>query len=517
MKNNKLLITLSCLGVGLATQASAGTIDFQEHGSNIDLGPTTNFTVGSSSITASGFTTAGATSDLFAKLTSGNPNETGLGMNDDPTDHEINGTLFIQLNFSKLVPTTSAILDITSVQSGETATVYRTTTPGSLSGAIPITTLTADGTVDVTTWVNQGYLIDVTGGGGNPTGAGNVLIATLFACANSFSLTAPNPLPVCGSSGNQLTGPAGMATYAWSILSPPDWVITGGGNTQTVTYTAGASGPATFQLVVTDSDGCPATNQVTFGCNAPPPLLGCRVTGGSNKQLNTFQSQCVITPPPTFISHGGQVGAPHAGEAEFSPYSVCISGSWEHDRHLTQNSLVGVLKASGQGNEHDFDSLLCACLPCDTTPGAVGTVGSVCNPNDKNCGPLPSKAPANKICFSGVGDWTDTTGPKTIKAVFRVDVEDRSEGNSQSSAPPPDRYRIRIWLLGTPCHPFGPDSAAGLALRFAVSADAALIGSEATTEMLRDPSTAGSPDIDDGGDLTQGNEQIHPQTGATCP
>jgi hypothetical protein len=210
------------------------------------------------------------------------------------------------------------------------------------------------------------------------------------------------------------------------------------------------------------------------------------------------------------------VGASHAGETEFTPYSTCISGEWEHDRHLTQNSLVGVLHAAGNGNTHQFDSLLCACLPCDTSPAAVGKVGEICNPNDRICGPLPRKAPANKICFSGVGDYTDSNGQKTIKAVFRVDIEDRSEGNSQASSPPPDRYRIRIWLLGTDCRPFGPDSNDGLALRFAVSADAALIGSLATTENLRNPVVAGAPDIDDGGDMTQGNHQIHPETGSPC-
>lgn len=248
-----------------------------------------------------------------------------------------------------------------------------------------------------------------------------------------------------------------------------------------------------------------------------PAVGGCRVTGGSNKEVNNSQGPCVLTPPPTFVSHGGQVGASHAGETEFTPYSACISGEWQHNRHLKGNSLVGSFHAEGNGSTHDFDSLLCACLPCDEDPSAVGLVGDVCNPNSRICGPLPSKAPANKICFSGVGDYSDTNGQKTIKAVFRVDVEDRSEGNSPSSKPPPDRYRIRIWLLGTDCRPYGPDSTDGLALRFYVSADASLIGSLATTEDLRNPIGAGAPDIDDGGDLTQGNQQIHPATGSTCP
>jgi hypothetical protein len=207
-------------------------------------------------------------------------------------------------------------------------------------------------------------------------------------------------------------------------------------------------------------------------------------------------------------------------DTPFSPNSVCISGEWEHNRHLKQNSLVGTFHASGNGHVSQFDSLLCACLPCDTTPGAVGLVGQVCNPGDRICGPEPRRAPANKITFSGVGDYTFTNGKKTVKAVFRVDIEDRGEGNSHANPLPPDRYRIRMWFLDGTCGRGGaawaPDSANAMALRLAVSADDTKIASLATTEELKDPVTAGPPDIDDGGDMTQGNHQIHPQTGATC-
>jgi hypothetical protein len=331
------------------------------------------------------------------------------------------------------------------------------------------------------------------------------------------SLTAPIPLPPCGWPNNQLSGPPGMATYVWNIIAStgPGWAITSGANQQTVTYTSGSSGVATFELVVFNANGCNSSCQVTFGCDGSSG--GCRVTGGSNKQLNSYQAACIKTALPTFVSHGGQVGASHSGETPFTPYSTCISGEWEHNRHLKQNSLVGTFHAYGNGSKHQYDSLLCACLPCDASSGALGTVGVLCNPGDRICGPEPRRAPANKICFSGVGDYTYTTGQKTVKAVFRVDIEDRSEGNSQASNPPPDRYRIRIWLLDPACgRAYGPDSAQGLALRLAVSADPTKIANLATTEMLKNPVVAGKPDIDDGGDMTQGNHQIHPETGSTC-
>ena len=241
---------------------------------------------------------------------------------------------------------------------------------------------------------------------------------------------------------------------------------------------------------------------------------GCRVTGGSNHQTNSAQSACVTTPLPSHISHGGQVGASVGVETPFDPNSACISGEWQHNRHLSGKSLVGVLHASGNGNVRQFDSLLCACLPCDEDPNAVGVVGEVCNPGARICGPLPRKAPANKICFSGVGDYTFTNGKKTVKAVFRVDIEDRSEGNSHASDLPLDRYRMRIWLLDPACgrNP-DPNSPESMLIRLAASADPTKIATLSTTEDLK---INIPPDIDDGGNMTQGNHQIHPQTGAKC-
>jgi hypothetical protein len=247
----------------------------------------------------------------------------------------------------------------------------------------------------------------------------------------------------------------------------------------------------------------------------PCPFIGgCRVTGGSNKETNSYQAPCITTPVPVFVSHGGQVGAPLSVGTPFTPNSPCITGEWQHNRHLHGNNLVGTFHAAGNGKVHQFDSLLCACLPCDENTNAVGVVGSVCNPDDRICGPEPRRAPANKICFSGVGDYTFTNGKKTVKAIFRVDIEDRSEGNSKNSTAPPDRYRIRIWLLDPSCgrNP-DPNSAEAMALRLAASADPFKIANLATTEDLK---VNIPPDIDDGGDMVQGNHQIHPATGAQC-
>ncbi len=110
------------------------------------------------------------------------------------------------------------------------------------------------------------------------------------------SLSAPNPPPACGSSGNTLSGPGGFAAYSWIIISSdPGWLITGGANSQTVTYTAGNSGTATFQLTVTDANGCSGTCQVTFGCS------GCQWCTKSAVQSQVTQNVGTCSAQPDII------------------------------------------------------------------------------------------------------------------------------------------------------------------------------------------------------------------------
>src|SRR6185436_1046032 len=178
-----------------------------------------------------------------------------------------------------------------------------------------------------------------------------------------------------------------------------------------------------------------------------------------------------------------------------------------------------------RGNFHakSFDSLMCACLGCPENPGSGVVIGGLCNPDDRICGPEQRRSPANKICFSGVGDYADGKGgrePRTV--IFRVDIEDRSEpGNSSAGGgtTPPDRHRIRIWLL----------TAAELA-RLNNPADRLLTMRQAIActpgTTVQEDGWAGPngravplgtvafgirrPDIDDGGEMTHGNHQIHP-------
>jgi len=114
-----------------------------------------------------------------------------------------------------------------------------------------------------------------------------------------------------------------------------------------------------------------------------------------------------------------------------------------------------------------------------------------------------------------------------------VDIEDRSEpggSHPKGGTPPPDRYRIRIWVLSetelAELNGAGPDKWL-LNFRNCISACNGI--------NVRDgvdiPNTCGgtgtisfapgcpvrNPDIDDGGELERGNHQIHPSIQACDP
>jgi hypothetical protein len=340
----------------------------------------------------------------------------------------------------------------------------------------------------------------------------------------------------CGSSSNVVASLAqgqsvtSVLCEVTQVICPPDTTMN---NTVNVTAEVATNvcsiNPANCQRIVA-STSC--NNTITLTCVAP---AGCRTTGGGKQPS---ENTC---PTIRYVTHGGQVGAPF-GVASAPDCATgtgfnnpCIRGEFQHVRHI-KGGLRGVFHAASNGNQHDFDSLMCACLPCNerstnavyTTSNPFGgchpddrtytstnaVVDGLCNPGDRICGPEPRRAPANKIAFSGVGSYTMSNGRKTPKSVvFRVDLEDRGEPGGafpRGAKAPPDRYRMRIWFISG-----DSDSASNRALR-----DAVAVRNPLDERVLRTLSCVGgavpAPDIDDGGDLDRGNRQIHPSTGATC-
>jgi hypothetical protein len=165
MKVTSLVTMLGCLGVAAVAQAGTVSINFQQNGTG-DLGAgAKTFTQDGVSLTAQGFSASGGV-DLWAK-TSGDPTETGLGLANDPNDHEILPGSFVQLT----VPpsgVSGAILTLImtgSIQSGEIVDVRFGNTSGTL-GTTVIGTQTGGGTASFTIPSGTGF-VDVTSDAGN--------------------------------------------------------------------------------------------------------------------------------------------------------------------------------------------------------------------------------------------------------------------------------------------------------------------------------------------------------------
>jgi hypothetical protein len=280
-------------------------------------------------------------------------------------------------------------------------------------------------------------------------------------------------------------------------------------------------------VAITVSTECEAA----VGCVQPN---ACRVTGGGRQDDPLAYPENV-----RYVTHGGQVGAPVANKVctvteEFYLGNPCIHGRWTHVRHQ-QGGL--------RGNFHAryYDTLNCACLDTNTTLVVTNVVGVNGAPNqtyanlvygagtsvdgvcgNRNIGPLPRPAGANKIVFTGVGDWADPNGRRAPRAtLFRVDIEDRGEpGNAHAQAANgkpgrvPDRYRIRIWVLSNAELAQlrgGSGDRYLLDFRNAISACIGLnVQDGATVPNGTAAFGVRAPDIDDGGELDHGNHQIHP-------
>jgi hypothetical protein len=160
------LLALSITLFAAIPAALATPVIFDFSGANVDWGLTHVFTSGGLSITASGFLVAGGATDLYGKNLG--PGEMGVGLAlIDTADHEIETTDFVQLDVSDLINhgITSLNLTLSSIQTGESGLIYRTTTAGTLAGATLLTTLT--GGADTQSWnvpLTNRY-VDIRGGG----------------------------------------------------------------------------------------------------------------------------------------------------------------------------------------------------------------------------------------------------------------------------------------------------------------------------------------------------------------
>jgi hypothetical protein len=395
-------------------------------------------------------------------------------------------------------------------------------------------TCTKEVSTNLTDWANSLVV---------PDGfSGTVYFRVIVDNSSSLPLVATiNDTGLGGSCATNLTadlpahGSITNVLCSASVVCPP-------GTNNTVTVTAIVDVSKT-NICVCTTNNTPVRAETT--CEASVtcvPASVCRVTGGGRQDV-----PLVCPDDVRYVTHGGQVGAPVGDKVCFIDTNLpnfflgnpCIHGRWTHVRHV-QGGL--------EGNFHArfFDTLDCACLDTNLGPncqyGPETVVNGVCG--DRSTGPLPRPAPANKIAFTGVGDWACPNGRREPRAcLFRVDIEDRGEpGNAHALAANgkpnrvPDRYRIRIWVLDdnelAELNGAGPDkwllnfrncisACNGIDFRDGVScaftnntcasADSCTSGGAGRISFGNATCSVRLPNIDDGGELLHGNHQIHPQ------
>jgi uncharacterized membrane protein YphA (DoxX/SURF4 family) len=219
---NRFATRFAAVGAALAlsSAAFAGTVNFDPGNANTSVASPTTFTDGTLNIVASAFIlgTPNTSTSLFEKYTSGDPGETGLGIDDSDSDKEINTLNFIQLDISGLAGKASDLtLTIGSIQSGEGYILYGTNTAGATLGALTNGTQlkayigngsNTQNTYDLGAAFNTYKYIDVTADGAGSAGSGldgsDVLVDT-------GTITA---VPVPASAWMGLTTLAGIALAA---------------------------------------------------------------------------------------------------------------------------------------------------------------------------------------------------------------------------------------------------------------------------------------------------------------
>ena len=247
----------------------------------------------------------------------------------------------------------------------------------------------------------------------------------------------------------------------------------------------GHSNVDTTPIGVTVSSTCEAT----VAC--APPTHSHSSGSGKTSSSSTF-------PHSRFTTHSGQVDGPVTHQAHLDPQSTSIKGTWTHTRSMQGGK-------TGKFTSKSFDSYMVA-----SAAGNSWNVGTLAYPG------------VNKVSFTGLGQYVLNKGRRTPSTViFRVDLEDRTEPkNSKDKSASSDRVRTRIWVLtAAELTQLNNSSDGLLGMRSAIAASLGNTGTadgaveaDGTTPVPLGTAVFGvrAPDIDDGGTLQVGNDQIAP-------
>jgi hypothetical protein len=170
-------------------------------------------------------------------------------------------------------------------------------------------------------------------------------------CSGTTAPITPTPAQVCaGSSGNTASGPAGATSYAWSITNG---TIQGSTASQSISYTAGASGNVTLTLSIVAPNACRATNSTTVPINPIPATPTASNTGpycaGATISLSTptvAGATYSWTGPNGFTSALQNPTRTNAAAADAGTYSVTVTVSGCTSAAGTTNVVVNPIPAT---------------------------------------------------------------------------------------------------------------------------------------------------------------------------
>jgi hypothetical protein len=124
----------------------------------------------------------------------------------------------------------------------------------------------------------------------------------------SCSLSAPDPVPPCGTGGHNLTATTDgdIGSHDWSLVAGggDGWAITQDTGTNSITYSTGNPGTTgTFRLVLTGTNGCKDSCEVTFGCEPPGEFCTFTMGGWGSGCPSPQQGDSLSTQPGCIRDH----------------------------------------------------------------------------------------------------------------------------------------------------------------------------------------------------------------------
>jgi predicted hotdog family 3-hydroxylacyl-ACP dehydratase len=345
-----------------------------------NLGTSQPYTVNGLTVTAYGFTASNAPAAIYGH--NDNAGNLGLGIA-GAANNDIDTTHYVQLDLGAVIAAGAANATITasSVQPGESYTIYGSNTLGSIGTPILSNQTGAGVPLSIPTTYRYVSLKAV---------SGVVTIGSVSFTLGSCQIVIANPINLqCGSCGasnatlgspysSQLQLSGGIGPFTFSIASgslPPGLTL----NTSTgvISGTPTTAGTYTFTSMVVDSDGRTDTATCTIVVIVPPINLQCGTCGANKGYVGTpFSAQLAAT--------GGTGGY---------TYSI-VSGSLPPG--LTLNASTGAISGTPTttgtytfttkvvDSRGDYDTAICTIIilpsPIDLDCGSCGagkaTVGT---------------------------------------------------------------------------------------------------------------------------------------------